>query len=53
MDVERIQLLPMAGFSWTTGFVLFSLRIAVFVDVFFRRVAWCSLGLRSTKDMNG
>jgi hypothetical protein len=34
----------MVGLSWTAGFVLFSLRIAVTVDIF---VQACRLGLRS------
>jgi hypothetical protein len=30
-----VLLAVLVGLSWTTGFVLFSVRLAVFVDVFF------------------
>jgi hypothetical protein len=36
--VEVAILAVMVGLSWTTGLVLFSVRIAVFVDVFVQ--AW-------------
>ena len=34
VDIEVAILAVMAGLSWTTGFVLFFVRIAVFVDIF-------------------
>ena len=40
-------LVAVVGLSLTTGLVLFSLWIAVFVDVSFRGGTWCRLGLRS------
>jgi hypothetical protein len=33
-----LAVMVMVGLSWTTGFVLFSVRIAVFVDTFVQ--AW-------------
>jgi hypothetical protein len=44
VGVEVAILVVMVGLSWTTGFVLFSLRIVVTVDIF---VQACRLGLRS------
>jgi uncharacterized membrane protein len=38
VNVEVVILAVMVGLSLTTGFVLFSVRIAVFVDVFVQ--AW-------------
>jgi hypothetical protein len=38
VGVEVAILAVMVGLSWTTGFILFSVRIAVFVDVFVQ--AW-------------
>ena len=33
VSVEVAILAVMVGLSWTTGFVLFSVRIAVFIDI--------------------
>jgi hypothetical protein len=30
----EVAILAVAGLSWTTGFILFFVRIAVFVDIF-------------------
>ena len=45
--VEVAILAVMVGLSWTACFVLFSVRISGFVDIFVHARAWCRLGLRS------
>ena len=51
VGVEVAILAVMVGLSWTTGFILFSVRIAVFVDVFVQAWGMVQVGAESNRNL--